>query len=86
MKTAQKNIFYNILFAVICGLIFLALYFAPPETTHPLPHDQNHERFMTMKKKEAERFCEACHGQGREAALPPTHPPKYRCLFCHKRK
>jgi hypothetical protein len=41
---------------------------------------------MTMGKKEAEQFCESCHAPGKEAPLPDNHPPKYRCLFCHKRK
>ncbi len=86
MTTRQKNILYNSLFLAACGGILLFLLYAPPETTHPLPHDQNHERFMTMKKKEAEKSCLTCHGPGAEAPLPDTHPPKYRCLFCHKRK
>ena len=86
MTTRQKNILYNILFLAGCGGVLLFLFFAPPETTTPLPHDQNHERFMTMKKKEAEKSCETCHAPGREAPLPENHPPKYRCLFCHKRK
>ena len=38
------------------------------------------------EKKEAEQFCESCHGPGKQKPLPVTHPPKYRCLFCHKRK
>ena len=86
MTTRQKNIFYNCLFLAGCGGILLFLLFAPRETTKPLPHDQNHERFMTMNKKEAEKFCETCHNPKGEAPLPEMHPPKYRCLFCHKRK
>jgi hypothetical protein len=27
-----------------------------------------------------------CHDQNKEVPLPPKHPPKFRCLFCHKRK
>ena len=54
MTTKQKNILYNCLFLVACGGVLLFLLYAPPETTTPLPHDQNHERFMTMTKKEAE--------------------------------
>jgi len=86
MQTRHKNILYNLLFLVVCAGVLLFLLFAPPETTKPLPHDQNHERFMTMKKKEAEKSCESCHFPKGEAPLPETHPPKYRCLFCHKRK
>ncbi|MBM9537595.1 hypothetical protein [Desulfobulbus alkaliphilus] len=84
MTTRQKHILYNALFLLVCGGILLFLLLAPPETTRPLPNDQDHQMFMTMKKKEAERFCQACHGPDGRAPLPKTHPPKYRCLFCHK--
>ncbi len=86
MTTKQKHILYNIFFIAGCAALLLFLLYAPPETTALLPHDQNHERFMTMGKKEAEQFCESCHAPGKEAPLPDNHPPKYRCLFCHKRK
>jgi hypothetical protein len=39
--------------------------------------------FFKPAKKEAEKTCEPCHdAQG--IKLPPNHPPKHRCLFCHK--
>lgn len=39
--------------------------------------------FFRPAKKEAEKTCEPCHdAQG--IKLPPNHPPKHRCLFCHK--
>jgi hypothetical protein len=41
---------------------------------------------MKMDKKEAEKFCEECHSPEGVAPLPEDHPPKYRCLFCHKRE
>ncbi len=86
MTTRQKNIIYNTLFLAGCAGVLGFLLLAPPETTSPLPHDQNHQRFMTMNKKEAEKSCEGCHSPSGEAPLPETHPPKYRCLFCHKQK
>jgi len=39
--------------------------------------------FFKPDRKEAEKLCEPCHQQ-RNIQLPPNHPPKYRCLFCHK--
>lgn len=86
MTTKQRNILYNGLFFVACGAILVFLLYAPPETTKPLPNNEDHLRFMTMKKKEAEKYCETCHTVGGKAPLPANHPPKYRCLFCHKRK
>ena len=86
MNKQQKTLLLNLGFVAICGAIFLFLANAPPETTAPLPHDQNHERFMTMEKKEAEQFCGQCHDKGKVHPLPENHPSPYRCLFCHKRK
>lgn len=81
----KKTILLNLIFLLVCGGVFLFLWNAPPETTAFIPHDEKHERFFTMEKKEAEKFCESCHNPDGEAPLPPDHPPKYRCLFCHKR-
>ncbi len=39
--------------------------------------------FYRPDKKAAERLCEPCHQQNR-IVLPPNHPPKNRCLFCHR--
>lgn len=81
----NKTLLYNILFVAICLGIFLFLWSAPPETTPHLPQDSDHQRFMEMDKKEAEKYCDECHGPNAVAPLPEKHPPKYRCLLCHKR-
>ena len=39
--------------------------------------------FFKPAKKDAEKLCEPCHTQY-NIKLPPNHPPKHRCLFCHK--
>ena len=84
--TPRKNIlFYNLLFIGICAGLFLFLWNAPEETTKHLPNDEIHAKFMELGKKEAEKFCEECHNPEGDAPLPENHPPKYRCLFCHKR-
>lgn len=85
MLNSRTRLVLNLLFLAVCAVILYVLFAAPPETTKPLPHDQNHQQFMKMGKKEAERYCENCHAQGKEAPLPKNHPPKFRCLFCHKR-
>jgi hypothetical protein len=81
----KKTLLYNLVFLGVCAAIFLFLWNAPEETTTHLPDNENHARFMKMDKKEAEKFCEDCHSPDGEAPLPKDHPPKYRCLFCHKR-
>ena len=82
----KKTLLYNIIFIVFCGGMFLFLWNAPEESTAFIPHDENHEKFFVMGKKEAEKFCESCHNPDGVSPLPEDHPPKYRCLFCHKRK
>ncbi|MEW6218192.1 MAG: hypothetical protein AB1634_01475 [Thermodesulfobacteriota bacterium] len=85
LPSRSRTVFMNLAFVAVCGGIFLFLYNAPPETTAKLPFDDDHARFYPMDKKAAERECEACHRPDGSAPLPPDHPPKYRCLFCHKK-
>ena len=85
-KTKRKNILiYNLIFILVCDGLFLFLWRAPEETTKYLPNDEDHVRFMKMEKKAAEKFCGECHSPDGVAPLDDDHPPKYRCLFCHKR-
>jgi hypothetical protein len=83
---SRKSWLFNVIFILLCGGIFLFLYSAPPETTKHLPNDDIHGKYFGMDKKEAEKECESCHNPKGEAPLPKGHPPKYRCLFCHKRQ
>lgn len=87
MKQNSKKITYlNIAFVVVAAGIVLFLLNAPEETTSKLPMDENHKEFHAIKsKKEAEKFCSECHLDDGLSPLPDGHPPKYRCLFCHKR-
>jgi len=80
-----KPFIYNMVFILVCGGIFLFLWNAPEETTATLPNDDDHLIFMNMQKAEAEKSCENCHSETGIAPLSKEHPPKYRCLFCHKR-
>lgn len=83
----KKKLLLNIAFVLSCLAILLFLANAPDETTAKLPLDEQHLRFQKdMDKKEAERHCVQCHSPEGEAPLPEGHPPKYRCLFCHKRQ
>ncbi|MEN8190370.1 MAG: hypothetical protein ABFS19_11025 [Thermodesulfobacteriota bacterium] len=84
-KPKKKNILYlNLAFIICCGAILLFLLRAPEESTAKLPVDDDHKSFHTMKKKAAEKHCGECHVEDGEYPLPEEHPPKFRCLFCHK--
>lgn len=82
---SNKNLFYNAAFIIVCVSIFVFLWNAPKETTARLPQDQDHSDFLSMDKKEAEKFCGECHSEEGRTPLSVEHPPKYRCLFCHKK-
>lgn len=81
----KNTLLYNIIFVIICGALLVFLLRAPEESTARMPYDDNHADFYGMGKKEAEKFCESCHNPEGDVPLPETHPPKYRCLFCHKK-
>ena len=86
MKKKKSAKLLNIAFIITGAAILIFLLRAPEETTARLPHDQNHERFYSIEnKKDAEKFCTECHSPDNLAPLSQDHPPKYRCLFCHKR-
>jgi len=71
----------------IAAVILVVLWLAPEESTKRVPDDETHHRFHEMVKQEgkkaAEKFCEGCHNPS-NIPLPKDHPPKFRCLFCHK--
>ena len=77
----NKQKLFNIGFLFISAIIIIVLLLAPKETTPKVPFDENHKRFYKMKKREAERFCENCH-----KTFSKKHPPKQRCLLCHKKE
>ena len=76
---------YHLAFVAVIAAILLFLWNAPPETTARVPHDDIHRSFFSMGKRQAEKECEKCHNPKGEVPLPKDHPPKFRCLFCHKR-
>ncbi len=85
MAPKKNTLIYNIVFLILCGGLFLFLWRAPEESTARIPYDDIHQKFYTMKKKTADKQCSSCHYEEGDAPLPEDHPPKYRCLFCHKK-
>ncbi len=71
--------------------VLLVLWLAPPETTHHMPKNADHQKFydivqaegMKKGRKSAEKFCQECHNAD-QVPFPEEHPGKFRCLFCHK--
>lgn len=77
----------NLAFVVVAAAILIFLWKAPKITTARLPKDETHLKFYKIKSEmEAEKFCLNCHSQKGVAPLAKDHPPKYRCLLCHRRK
>ncbi len=81
----KKAFIYNVIFIIGTAALLIFLWMAPPETTAKIPYDENHRQFFNMPKKDAEKMCSKCHGKEAGMPLPKNHPPKYRCLFCHKK-
>ncbi|MFA5516532.1 MAG: cytochrome c [Desulfuromonadales bacterium] len=82
---ALKNRDWLLLLLGVGLVVFL--WAAPEESTRRVPQDEIHQEYFTMVKNEgkktAEKFCEDCHNPQQEP-LPAGHPPKARCLLCHK--
>jgi len=78
----------DIAFIVLIPVVLLCLWLLTTEqTTLRIPQDDDHheslQAYSVHGKKEAERVCRSCHGDG-GLPLSDNHPPKYRCMFCHK--
>ena len=78
----------DILFIIMILLVVLCLWLLTTEqTTLRIPLDNDHreslQAYRTEGKKAAEQLCNTCHADGL-LPLSEGHPPKYRCMFCHK--
>ncbi|HKZ17556.1 MAG TPA: cytochrome C [Geobacteraceae bacterium] len=77
------------LFIALMGSVLLIfILISGEEKTSKIPYDDAHRPFYetlekTGSKREAEKGCEKCHNDG-NIPFPKDHPPKNRCLFCHK--
>jgi len=78
----------DIAFIILISLVVLCLWLLTTEqTTLRIPPDDDHRELLQIYraggKKAAERECRTCHGDD-GIPLSELHPPKYRCMFCHK--
>ena len=85
MKISRKDVLF---LASICAVLAVVILISGEETTKKVPYDALHRPAYeilgrTGSKSEAEKGCERCHND-RRIPFPANHPPKNRCLFCHK--
>ncbi len=85
MKLVTKDLLFVVFAAAVLAVVILV---SGKETTKKVPHDAAHRATYEVLEKsgsrrEAERGCERCHNE-KMNPLPANHPPKDRCLFCHK--
>ena len=100
MKIGKKDWFFVALIVVVVGIFLTtsgkektkvvpknAIHKQVYETAYqnaPGPDASIFKRaFFKPNKKAAEKNCESCH-EASGIKMPPNHPPKHRCLFCHK--
>lgn len=71
----------NTIIFIIFVLAVLGLLYAVSGTRSPrIPDNESHRGIDTVVA------CLECHGQGKQFARKPTHPPKDECFICHKVK
>lgn len=77
----------DIALIVAAVVIVTVLLNSPEETTERVPYDDTHKKYYDIYKAEGKKaageHCETCHN-AEGVPFPAEHPPKYRCLFCHK--
>ncbi len=75
--------------ALIIVVLSVFILISGEEKTSRVPNDEIHARFYPIireqGKKAGEKFCGECHNE-QQIPFPKDHPPKFRCLFCHKLK
>jgi hypothetical protein len=87
MRISRKDWLFIALMGIVLLIFFLI---SGEEKTKKVPYDKTHMPFYDLLKKtgskrEAEKGCDACHNDA-NIPFPKDHPPKNRCLFCHKMK
>ena len=83
----KKERLRDLLLLTIGVAIVAFLWVAPEATTTRFPVDDTHKPYNEIVKKDgkkaAEKHCGECHNE-QGVTFPKGHPPKFRCLFCHK--
>lgn len=102
MKIDKRDWLFVGLFVVVIGIFIAIsgrekTKIVPFDDNHKIAYDAAYRNapgpdasifkraFFKPDKKGAEVYCEPCHKE-KGIPYPPNHPPKNRCLFCHKLK
>ncbi|AAR36161.1 cytochrome C [Geobacter sulfurreducens] len=85
MKLSRRD---GIFLVIILALITVLVLNRGSEQGKPLPADDAHRPFSEALARGADREtteqgCVRCHATAARP-LPPGHPPKEQCLFCHR--
>lgn len=85
MKITRRDGMFLVIIIVVVGFLFMG---KANLKAGKIPSDSNHKPFYEDMNKgrdfqDIERKCAACHGP-QTVPLSRNHPPKERCLLCHK--
>lgn len=72
----KSTIVFIVFVLAVSGFLFLI----SGKKYQQMPPDSNHIGATDTA------LCMSCHGQGKQYALKPVHPPKFECFKCHKQK
>ncbi len=74
--------------ALMGAVVLIFILISGKEKTKKVPYDEAHRPFYDLLKKtgskiETEKGCVSCHNDA-NIPFPKGHPPKNRCLLCHR--
>jgi hypothetical protein len=67
-------------FVIFVVVIVVVLLMFPGKEYPRIPDDAFHRGITDVAA------CMDCHGPGRQYEIKKSHPPKFECLKCHRRK
>jgi hypothetical protein len=77
LKTGTKNVIFVVGVTLVVGTLTLL---SGSRTKRYVPVDEHHPRPLAVE------LCRDCHAPGKMAPQPASHPPKEKCLLCHRDK
>lgn len=75
LKTSTKNVIFVVGVTLVVGTLYLLSGSRPKRY---VPVDEHHPRPLAVE------LCRDCHAPGKMAPQPASHPPKEKCLLCHR--